>query len=50
VNRGLRTGMVALLVVIAPLAVYHHVGIFTTLLNLSIPPIGYIRHADVSYS
>ncbi len=48
-NRGLRTGLVALLVVAAPLAVYHHVRIFTALLNSSILPIGYVRHADVAY-
>jgi acetyl esterase/lipase len=49
VNRGLRTGMVVVFVVAAPLAVYHHVRIFTTLLNSSIPPVGYVRHADIAY-
>jgi len=41
--------MVALFVVAAPLAVYHHVRIFTTLLNSSILPIGYVRHAEIAY-
>lgn len=48
-NRKLRTIVVAVLIVAVPLAVFHHVRIFTALMNASVPPSGHVLHADVPY-
>jgi acetyl esterase/lipase len=49
VNRKLRAVVVVALIVAVPLAVFHHVRIFTALMNAPLLPLGHVLHADVPY-
>lgn len=48
-NPGIRKGIIALAVVLVPLAVFHSTRIATTLMNAIDVPFGFTRHPDIAY-